>query len=66
MQKQPKTKDKGLEIFKIQVDDSILPWVADGVPTMSSYVLICLPSWKQHILMMLFWTNLVGNISTKA
>ena len=28
----PKTKDKNLEIFKIQVDDIILPWVADGVP----------------------------------
>ena len=26
-----KTKDKNLEIFKIQVDDFILPWVADGV-----------------------------------
>ena len=21
-----------LEIFKLQVDDNILPWVADGVP----------------------------------
>ena len=28
----PKTKDKDLEIFKIQVDDHFLPWVADGVP----------------------------------
>ena len=28
----PKTKDKDFEIFKIQVDDIILPWVADGVP----------------------------------
>ena len=27
-----KTKDKDLEIFKIQVYDIILPWVADGVP----------------------------------
>ena len=27
-----KTKDKDLDIFKIQVDDIILPWVADGVP----------------------------------
>ena len=27
-----KTKDKDLEIFKIQVDDIILPWIADGVP----------------------------------
>ena len=26
-----KSKDKALEIFKIQVDDIILPWVADGV-----------------------------------
>ena len=25
-------KDKDLEIFKILVDDNILPWVADGVP----------------------------------
>ena len=27
-----KTKDKDLEIFKIQVEDIILPWVADGIP----------------------------------
>ena len=27
-----KTMDNDLEIFKIQVDDNILPWVADGVP----------------------------------
>ena len=27
----PKTKDNDLEIFKIQVDDIILPWVAAGV-----------------------------------
>ena len=27
-----KTKDKDLEIFKIQVDNIILPWVTDGVP----------------------------------
>ena len=26
-----KTKDKDLELFKIQVDDIILPWLADGV-----------------------------------
>ena len=27
-----KTNDKDLEIFKIQVHDIILPWVAEGVP----------------------------------
>ena len=27
-----KTKDNDLEIFKIQVDDIILPWVTDRVP----------------------------------
>ena len=27
-----KTKDKDLEIFKIQVVEIILPWVADRVP----------------------------------
>ena len=27
-----KTKDNDFEIFKIQVDDIILPWVADGAP----------------------------------
>ena len=26
-----KTKDKDFKLFKIQVDDIILPWVADGV-----------------------------------
>ena len=34
-----KTKDKDLEIFKIQVVDIILPWVADGVPIYISPVL---------------------------
>ena len=27
-----KTKDNDLEIFKVQEDDIILPWVADRVP----------------------------------
>ena len=36
----PKTKDKDLEIFKIQLDDIILPWVADGV-TMYWWVPMC-------------------------
>ena len=28
----PREREHLLEIFKIQVDDIILPWVADGVP----------------------------------
>ncbi len=44
-----KTKDKVLEIFKIQVDNITLPWVADGVPMY--YVLIRLPSWL-YVLML--------------
>ena len=43
-----------LEIFKKQVDDFIIPWVADGVPMylvgsyvlVGSYLLIRLPSFK--------------------
>ena len=27
-----KEREHNLEIFKIQVDDIILPWVGDGVP----------------------------------
>ena len=32
-----------LEIFKIQVDDIILPWVADGVQCTGGF--LCLSSW---------------------
>ena len=31
MQSKPKTNYKDLEIYKMQVDDIILPWGADGV-----------------------------------
>ena len=45
-QNQRQRPDKDLEILKIQVDDIILPWVADGFLCIGGFLCLNPPWWQ--------------------